>query len=222
MNVLFDLDGTLADPFEGISKCISYALVTLGRKQPPRKDLRWCIGPPLKNSLSKLLNTDDDYLAEKALAIYRERFSAVGIYENEIYEDIPDVLDDLNSLGHQLFVATSKPIVYAERIIDNFNLQRYFSHIYGSELDGTRNDKSSLISYILKSESITPSETIMIGDREYDMIGAKANGVDGLGVLWGYGSRKELEVSGASTCVKRPQDLICTMKVMSNGLLRTC
>ncbi len=101
------------------------------------------------------------------------------------------------------------------RIIDNFNLQKYFSHIYGSELDGTRNDKSSLISYILKSESIAPSETIMIGDREHDIIGAKANGVDGLGVLWGYGSLEELEVSGASVCVKRPQDLISTVRLKS-------
>jgi phosphoglycolate phosphatase len=213
----------LTDPFEGISKCISHALVTLGRKRPLREDLGWCIGPPLKNSLAELLDTVDDRLAEKALAIYRERFGAVGIYENEIYEDIPDVLSELKAQGHQLFVATSKPTVYAERIIENFQLQRFFSHIYGSELDGTRNDKSSLISYILNSESITPPETIMIGDRKHDIIGAKANGVDGVGVLWGYGTREELEVSGASVCIERPQDLISNMKFKSNNrLLRTC
>lgn len=110
--------------------------------------MKWCIGPPLKKSLSLLLASNDDQLAEKALTIYRERYGSVGLFENEIYQDIPEVLNALKGMGHTLYVATSKPTVYAQKIIEYFGLLRYFNRVYGSELDGTRNDKSSLISYI--------------------------------------------------------------------------
>jgi phosphoglycolate phosphatase len=110
--------------------------------------------------------------------------------------------------GHALFIATSKPEVYAKRIAKHFGLKPYFENIYGSELDGTRNDKTNLISYILKNESIPSSDAFMIGDREHDMIAAKANGILGIGVLWGYGTKKELEISGAHTCLRHPQELI--------------
>lgn len=208
MNLLFDLDGTLTDPFSGITKCISHALDMLGRQSPPKESLRWCIGPPLTNSFAKLLASDDDTLAEKAVAFYRERFGSVGLFENEVYEGIPEVLEALLENGHTLYVATSKPAVYAVRIVDHFGLHRYFKAIYGSELDGTRSDKTSLISHILKSESIISSDTFMIGDREHDMIGAKANGICGFGVLWGYGTQNELETSGAYTCIGHPRELI--------------
>lgn len=177
MNLLFDLDGTLTDPFTGITKCILHALHQLERPLPPLESLRWCIGPPLKNSLATLLGSDDDALAESALVLYRERFSTVGLFENDVYEGIPDVLHRLQKNGHILFVATSKPTVYASRIIDHFNLGQYFKTVYGSELDGTRTDKARLISYILQKESIPASETVMIGDREHDIIGATANGL---------------------------------------------
>ncbi|MGD9367370.1 MAG: HAD-IA family hydrolase [Desulfobacteraceae bacterium] len=208
MNLLFDLDGTLTDPFMGITKCISYALEMLGRQSPTRKSLRWCIGPPLKNSLAKLLASDDETLADKALSLYRERYGTIGLFENKVYECIYEVLETLLEKGHDLYVATSKPEIYAERIVRHFSLKRYFKNIYGSELDGTRNDKTNLISYILKNESISSSDTFMIGDREHDMIGAKANGIFGIGVLWGYGTKKELETSGAQTCIRHPQELI--------------
>ncbi len=158
MNLLFDLDGTLTDPFPGIRKCISYALDKIGRQLPPRESLRWCIGPPLKDSFAKLLASDDEELVGKAITFYRERFSAVGLFENRVYEGIPEALEALQGDGHTLYVATSKPTVYAERIIDHFNLHRYFKRIYGSELDGTRSDKTSLISHILKRESIETSK----------------------------------------------------------------
>ncbi len=212
MNLLFDLDGTLTDPFEGITKCIAHALVKLGRPAPPRESLRWCIGPPLKNSLATLLASDDDQLAEKALAIYRDRFSSVGLFENEVYKDIPEVLGVLKETGHTLYVATSKPTVYAERIVNHFGLRGYFREIYGSELDGGRTDKTSLVSHILQRESIVSSETFMIGDRKHDMIAAEANGVFGLGVLWGYGTREELEASGAYVCITQPRELVFTLK----------
>ncbi|MDX1709187.1 MAG: HAD family hydrolase [Desulfobacterales bacterium] len=208
MNLLFDLDGTLTDPFIGITECISYALDMLGRKLPPRESLRWCIGPPLRDSFAKLLASDDDALTEKAVAFYRERFSTVGLYENEVYNGIPEVLQALQNNGHTLYVATSKPTVYAERIIDHFGLQRYFKCIFGSELDGTRSDKTSLITHILQTELIASSETSMIGDRKHDMIGAKTNEMYGFGVLWGYGTKDELENSGAHAFFKTPRELV--------------
>jgi phosphoglycolate phosphatase len=155
-----------------------------------------------------LLSSDDDKLTEEALSIYRERFGSVGLFENQVYDDIPETLKALQEQDHTLFVATSKPRVYAERIIDHFDLSQFFSGVYGSELDGTRSDKSSLISHILQSESIASTEAAMIGDREHDMIGAKVNGVRGFGVLWGFGTKDELEASGAYTCVKNPQELV--------------
>jgi phosphoglycolate phosphatase len=208
MNLLFDLDGTLTDPFSGITKCISYALDMLGRKLPPRESLRWCIGPPLKDSFAKLLASDDDELVERAVALYRERFGTVGLFENEVYDGIPEALEALQKNGHTLYVATSKPVVYAERIIDHFGLHRHFKCIFGSELDGTRNDKTSLISHILQTELIAPSETLMIGDRGHDIIGAKENGIHAFGVLWGYGTRDELENSGARAFFRTPQELV--------------
>lgn len=208
MNLLFDLDGTLTDPYQGITRCISHALVTMGRPSPPRMSLRWCIGPPLKKSFEKLLASDDNNLTEQALSIYRERFGSVGLFENEVYDNIPKTLSALQEQEHALYVATSKPRVYAERIIDHFALRQYFKGVYGSELDGTRSDKSSLISHILQRESIDSTEAAMIGDRRHDMIGANINEVRGIGVLWGFGTKEELEASGASKCVKKPGDLM--------------
>ncbi|MBN1662447.1 MAG: HAD family hydrolase [Deltaproteobacteria bacterium] len=220
MALLFDLDGTLTDPFEGITKCIQHSLTTLGRPSPPRESLRWCIGPPLKSSLARLLASDDDRLAEEAVAAYRERFGVVGLYENDVYPDIPDMLDGLKKMGHTLFVATSKPTVYAERIIDHFGLRPYFSRIYGSELDGTHVDKTTLIAYLLQREVMDSSETLMIGDRRHDIIGAKANNIDGIGVLWGYGTREELEDAGACACIAQPLELVVALRGKTAGTLQ--
>ena len=222
MNLLIDFDGTLTDPYQGITRCISHALVTLGRTSPPHMSLRWCIGPPLRNSFATLLASDDIILVEEALSIYRERFGSVGLFENEVYEGIPETLKALQEIGHTLYVATSKPTVYAERIIDHFGLRQRFTVVYGSELDGTRSDKASLIAHILQNESIDSSEASMIGDREYDIIGAKANGVRGFGVLWGYGTKDVLEASGAHACLRDPRELITAFNKMSNpSLMRT-
>jgi phosphoglycolate phosphatase len=216
MNLLFDLDGTLTNPFTGITKCIGYALNMLGRKSPPRESLHWCIGPPLRDSFAKLLTSDDDAITEKAVAFYRERFSTVGLFENEVYDGIPEALGSLQTKGHTLYVATSKPALYAERIIAHFDLQRYFKCVYGSELDGTRSDKTGLISHILKRELIAPSETSMIGDRVHDIVGAIENGIYGFGVLWGYGTKDELENSGARAFFKTPQELVTAFNGKSN------
>jgi phosphoglycolate phosphatase len=212
MNLLFDLDGTLTDSFQGITNCIAHVLAALGRPSPPPESLRWCIGPPLRNSFVKLLDADGDRLTERALALYRERYGAIGLFENEVYPGIPEALDALKGAGHTLYVATAKPEVHAQRIIDHFGLRRRFKGVYGSEMDGARSDKTDLISHILQSESIASSDTVMIGDRKHDIIGARANGVCAFGVLWGYGSQEELEDSGAHACISHPRELIAAFK----------
>jgi phosphoglycolate phosphatase len=216
MDILFDLDGTLTDPFTGITKCILYACDKPGRKCPPRESLRWCIGPPLRDSFAKLLASDDAALIEKAVALYRERFGAVGLFENEVYDGIPKMLATLNKEGHTLYVATSKPTVFARKIIDHFGLQPFFKRIYGCELDGTRGDKTSLIAHILQTESFAPSDAAMIGDREHDVIGAEENGISGFGVLWGYGTKDELQNSGARAFFKIPHEVVTAFNGQSN------
>lgn len=216
MHLLFDLDGTLTDPFPGITRCIQHALVALGHPAPTAESLRWCIGPPLKQSFAALLGPQDAHRADAALAKYRERFSTVGLFENSVYPEIENALTELKSCGYDLGVATSKPKIFAERIIDHFGLNKYFQSVDGSELDGTRTDKTSLIAYILKRDGKAPGEVIMIGDREYDMIGARQNKVAGLGVLWGYGSGQELEAAGAEACVTSPKDLSAFVKKLTD------
>ena len=193
--IFFDLDGTLTDPKPGITGSIQYALEKLGRPVPTRDELAWCIGPPLRSSFVILLG--GNHAADRAVALYRERFSDVGLYENGVYDGIDEVLTALRASGHRLFVATSKAHVYAERIIDHFGLRRHFERVFGAELDGTRADKSHLLEYALKEVSVDPTRTLMIGDRSHDMVGAKNNGMKGIGVLYGYGSRDELLEAGA-------------------------
>ncbi|NKB57548.1 MAG: HAD hydrolase-like protein [Alphaproteobacteria bacterium] len=208
--IFFDLDGTLTDPKEGIARCIQYALETLGAPAPDTDDLLWCIGPPLKASLARLLDGDED-AAGQALALYRERFTETGLYENAVYDGISDVLSALQADGHSLFVATSKPHVYAERIVSHFELDGFFETVFGSELDGTRADKSELLAYASERIGIDVSDAVMIGDREHDMIGARNNGLLGIGVLYGYGTQEELQAAGAQRLVASPGSLLAAL-----------
>ena len=207
MRLLFDLDGTLTDPSLGITNCIRHALGELGALVPPAGDLLWCIGPPLHESFKILLDTDDDEPASEALAIYRERFGTVGLFENEVYPGVINCLKALSTAGHVLSVATSKPTVFAKRIIDHFELSEFFVAVDGSELDGTRGDKKSLIAHILERDTLQPEKVMMIGDRKYDMTGAAENGVRGVGVLWGFGSHAELSNAGAALCIDHVSEL---------------
>lgn len=207
MNLLFDLDGTLTDPFPGITRSLIYALTELGYAAPEADALRWCIGPPLRKTLARLLQTDDETRIHTAIAKYRERFTTVGLFENEVYPGIPEALATLGARGHRLFVATSKPQVYAQRIIEHFGLNAHFSHVYGSELDGTRGDKGELIAHIIRQENLKASEVLMIGDREHDVLGALCNGIQTVGVLWGYGTEEELRNAGAARVVSETVEL---------------
>ena len=193
--IFFDLDGTLTNPKPGITRSIQYALDRLGQPVPTEDDLIWCIGPPLHASLKKLLGTDA--LADRALLLYRERFADIGLFENEVYAGIQGTLSALAAPGRRIFIATSKPAVYANRVVDHFGLRRHFEHVFGSELDGTRTDKSDLLRYALEVTRTDPRDAIMIGDRAHDMIGARSNAMTAIGVLYGYGSRDELMEAGA-------------------------
>jgi phosphoglycolate phosphatase len=208
MNILLDLDGTLTDPKVGILTSLQYALEKLGEDVPPMDELSWCIGPPLKDAFIKMFGEDQTERVAEGVRHFRERFGDVGLFENEVYPDIPELLSRLNEQGHVLHIATSKPEVFARRILDHFNLAGSFASIHGSKLDGTRSDKGELIAYIVGEQSIEHNDSVMIGDRKHDILGAINNDVPGVGVLWGYGSRDELEGAGATACIQQPNDLI--------------
>ncbi|ENX17616.1 hypothetical protein F895_00760 [Acinetobacter sp. CIP 64.2] len=191
-NILIDLDGTLTDPKIGIHGSIRFALEKLGQPVADDVDLDWTIGPPLKASLAKLLNTQDDALAEQALLAYRERFSVIGLFENEVYPSVVETLQQLQAQGYALFLATAKPIIYAKQILAHFQLDQYFTEMYGSELTGERTNKADLIAYILEQQQLDAQHCIMVGDRQYDIMGARANGIETIAVNYGYGRAEEL------------------------------
>lgn len=149
-----------------------------------------------------------DHSADRAVSLYRERFSDIGLYENRVYDGIGDVLTTLCASGHRLFVATSKAHVFADRIIDHFDLRSHFERVFGAELDGTRVEKSHLLEYALKEASVDPAKALMIGDRSHDMIGARNNDMKAIGVLYGYGSRDELIEAGASHVCVTPEAIL--------------
>lgn len=194
--VLFDLDGTLSDPFVGITACIRYALDAMGQPVPDDRELRRWIGPPLLGLFRDHLGSTP--AAEEALRRYRERFSTKGLFENELYPGMKDTLSSLRPDVGRMYVVTSKPGVFAKRIIDHFGLAEYFNAVHGSELDGRRADKAELIGYVLHRESLVPEHTVMVGDRSHDIRGAAKNAIRSIGVLWGFGSREELENAGAT------------------------
>jgi phosphoglycolate phosphatase len=202
--IYFDLDGTLTDPKPGITGSIQYALKKLGETVPSQDELTWCIGPPLHASLKALTGTDA--LADRALLLYRERFSEVGLFENSPYPGIHDTLAAVAATGARMFVATSKPAVYATRIVEHFGLKPYFERVFGSELDGTRVDKRDLLRYALDEARVEASSAIMIGDRSHDVVGARTNGMTAIGVLYGYGTEAELRDAGAHhICAAHPE-----------------
>lgn len=204
--IYFDLDGTLTDPKPGITGSIQYALKKMDLPVPSQDELTWCIGPPLRASFVTMLG--GEIHADLAVSYYRERFAEVGLYENSVYPDIKDVLTTLGHARARMFVATSKPHVFAERIIDHFGLTGYFERVFGSELDGTRVNKSELLAYALEEANVNPSQALMIGDRSHDMIGAKNNGMSAIGVLYGYGSKEELIEAGAAHVCATPRAIL--------------
>ncbi|MGN0205176.1 MAG: HAD-IA family hydrolase [Coprococcus sp.] len=213
-NILFDLDGTLTDPKEGITKCVQYALKAFGIEADP-DDLVDFIGPPLAESFQKYYHMNDED-ALKAVVKYRERFSNIGIFENGVYPGIKELLAELKISGRRVALATSKPEIFAKRILDNYGLSDYFDVIVGSEMNGRRTDKAEVIEEALRQLGIAGPEekqyVLMVGDRLHDMIGAVKNQIDGLGVYYGYAHEGELEAAGASATVRTVPELRCFLE----------
>jgi phosphoglycolate phosphatase len=214
---LFDLDGTLTDPREGITRSLAYALERMGHAPPPLDEMTFAIGPPLRRSIARLLGNDDPGEIERALGFYRERFADVGLYENAPYEGIAESLASLRAASAMLLVATSKPHVYAERIVRHFGLDMHFAAVHGCELDGTREDKRDLLQHLLGHHGLAGEACVMVGDRDVDMRAARHHGASALGALWGYGGRAELEEAGAHALCESPRLLPAALAALSAG-----
>lgn len=203
---LMDLDGTISDPKEGITKSVAYALNYYGIQVENLDTLEKFIGPPLSDSFQDFYGFDREKSLE-AVEKYREYFKDKGIFENELYPGMEHLLKTITEQGGKIVLATSKPEVFAKRILEYFQISEYFTFAAGSTLDTTRNKKADVIRYALDTLGITPEEAVMIGDREHDVIGAKKNGMECIGVLFGYGDREELETAGADVIVETVEEL---------------
>lgn len=206
--ILFDLDGTLTDPKLGITKSVAYALKSYGIEVDDLDSLLKFIGPPLKDSFVKYYGFSEEQGIE-AVEKYREYFKPYGIYENKVYDGVENMLAELVKCGKKVILATSKPTVFAKVILEHFKLDQYFTCVVGSELDGSRVKKGDVVAEALRQARVADkSQAVMIGDREHDIIGAKENGIDSIGVLYGYGDRAEHEAAGAGMIVESVEELV--------------
>ena len=206
-NIMFDLDGTLTDPAEGITNSIAYALRKMNIPVPSFEALCKHIGPPLLESYEVYygIKGEDGF---EALRLYREYFADKGIFENRLYDGIPELLRRLKAEGRKIYMATSKPEPYAIRIAEHFGIAQYFDRIAGSTMTEERNKKGEVIDYLAKLEGFDPAkDTLMVGDREHDVLGAAENGAPCIAVLYGYGSKAELENAGAKYLVESVEEL---------------
>ncbi len=204
-NYLFDLDGTLTDPGLGITNSILYAFEKFGLPLPPRAELYSYIGPPLIDSFQKNCNVSLED-AKRLLSLYREYFAPTGIYENTVYPGIPETLKALKDQGAKIYLATSKPEHFAKQILTHFHLMDFFDFVGGSTMDETRTEKDDVIRYVLNENNLIPQQTLMVGDRIFDINGARVCGLKVAAVLYGYGNREEL--SGADFLLSTPQELL--------------
>ncbi len=211
--ILFDLDGTLTDPKLGITSSVQYALRALGIEEPSLDRLEPFIGPPLADSFREFYGLEGERLAT-AIDKYRERFATQGIFENEIYPGIPQMLADLKAKGKKLAIASSKPTLFVEQILEHFEIGKYFDHVVGSNMDGTRGTKEEVVEETLRqmlTVEMTPAQkrdtVVMVGDRKFDIEGARAHGITSVGVLFGYAPEGELEEAGADYIVNSVRSL---------------
>ena len=216
LDLVFDLDGTLSDPSEGFYRSMREAIVTLGRDTPSDERLRPWIGPPLRDAFRALLGVDDDSEVERGVALYRARYDRIGWRENRVYDGVPAMLDVLRDAGHRLFVATSKPGVFAERILAHFDLRRRFEAVRGAELAAGLDGKQRVLAALLAEAALDPARCAMVGDREHDARAARALGLRAVGVLWGHGDRDELEAAGAELLCAMPDALPAAVARLSD------
>lgn len=203
--IIFDLDGTLTDSGEGIINCASLALEHFGIPVPSREEMRVFVGPPLDLTFSKF-GVPEDRLQE-AVDVFRSRYLVTGKFENSPYPGIHSLLDTLKKQGHRLFVGTSKPEVTALEILNKFELAEYFELICGATLDGTRVHKADVLTYLMNGVNM-PEEVLMVGDTEFDVLGASAHGIPTIGVSWGYGKVSNMEQAGAYAIVNTMEELL--------------
>lgn len=206
--VLFDLDGTLTDAGPGIINCVRYALDSLGIEHPDDATLRTFLGPPLYVTFGEHFGMSEADVAS-AIELYRERYHDVGMFENEVYPGIPELLQNVQSRGIRMAIATSKPEYSATRILEHFDLSQYFEFIGADDLEGTRSSKQAVITHVLANTALDPQQQalLMVGDRRHDVEGARAHGISTVGVLWGYGDEVELSGAGAKALVSNPEEL---------------
>lgn len=206
--VLLDLDGTLTDPGLGITNSVMYSLKKFGIKVNDRASLYKFIGPPLRESYAKYFQFSDEEI-DRAVIYYREYYSEKGIFENVLYDGIPEMLKQIKDSGREIVLATSKPEPFAIKILEHFHINQYFDFTAGSTMEETRTNKAEVIAYALESCGITDlSSAVMVGDREHDIYGAVKAGLHSIGVLYGYGGREELQNAGATYIAERVEDII--------------
>jgi len=209
--VLFDLDGTLIHSEAGIVGSLRHAFDRLGHAAPPLEELRRWIGPPLRQSFPRVIG-DDPARVEQAVAYYRERFDSVGWTEHEVYPGIAELVEGLAAAGRTLAIVTTKMRVQARRIIDHLPFGHHFHEVYGPSGDGQHSEKAQMIARALADFGVAPEQAVMIGDRHFDIEGARSNSVRGLGVGWGFGSREELEQAGAEAIAATPAELAALLQ----------
>ena len=204
--VIFDLDGTLTDSSEGITRCVQYALADAGIAVEDRDELKVFIGPPLMESFMRFYHMDRQQ-AERATAKYRERYRPIGMYENQVYEGVTEMLEALQNAGVHLAVATSKPLPFTEKILEHFGLTGYFETVSAATLANEDPSKRELIRTALEAMGAL-GPALMVGDRFYDIEGANELGIDSAGALYGFAPENELADAGAKYCIASPQELI--------------
>jgi len=206
-NILFDLDGTLTDPYPGMAKSLGYALGKFGMAENSADRIKLFIGPPLHRSFIDFYGFDEDK-ANLAVKYYREYYSEKGLYENRLYNDVDNLLMTLKDAGKTCVIATSKPERFAHEVLRFLEIERYFDAVVGSSLDGTLYEKEDIIKFAIKNHGLDRAETVMVGDRKYDIIGARKNGIDSIAAAYGYGTIEELEESGPTHICKNVMDIM--------------
>ena len=209
--ILFDLDGTLTDSGEGIINCAQYAFQQMGYPVPPREEMGVFVGPPLWDTFERFGIPKER--TDEAVQIFRSRYVPIGKFENTPYPGIRELLEALGAEGNLLYVATSKPEATAVEVLEHFDLARYFDRICGADLEKKRNSKDAVIAYLLNMTG-SDAEMVMVGDTEYDVLGAAAHGIPTIGVAWGYGKTADMEAAGAKAIAQTPEHLVELLREM--------
>lgn len=209
--VCFDLDGTLLDSHDGLTRSYAHALTVLGHPLPPPEALRACIGPPLRDNFARLLGTDDVARIEEAVRVFRVRYDAVGWSEGRLYDGVLAMLEAVGALGARVLIATAKPQKFTDRIVAHFGLDRVVEAAFGPTLDGSLDDKRRLVAHMIERTGLRPAHAALVGDRHTDVVAATTHGMLPVGITWGFGSREELTDAGATIVVDRPDEVVATV-----------